>query len=96
MQEREAKILNKVDLQAIRVEIASKICLAYSSAYEKATSTRPAVDYRDENEKMAVQVLQAIFKVEPSVKHILRFYMQRTGMLHLAEPEAIVPFPLGA
>lgn len=63
------------ELQAVRTEVAVKICVSYPSLYRKIFSKTPI--YSNEKERCAADVLKAMLRLEPSVKHILDFHYKR-------------------
>ncbi len=64
-------------MRKVRQELAVKIVLANPHAFDKAVSKTPdSVAYADEDEKAKVEALRGLMKLEPSIKHIIGYYLR--------------------
>jgi hypothetical protein len=64
-----------------RQDIAIKIALANPDAFRKAISKKP-VQYKNIEEKTQVAALKGLIQLEPSIRHILEYYLKRDQIAH--------------
>ena len=63
------------ELQAMRIDIALKICINHPQVLEALMSDKPK--YLDSKDTVAFSLVKIMMKAEPCIKNILSFYYKR-------------------
>ena len=63
------------ELQAVRIEVALKMCIEQPSLFWKAQTKFPV--YSDIKERLKIDILRELMRQEPCIKNILSFYYKR-------------------
>lgn len=63
------------ELQAVRIEIAVNLCMSYPRIYQMIKTHQ--FYFKSDKERVACEVLMALMRYEPCIKHILDFYYKR-------------------
>lgn len=71
-------MIPKQELQQIRIETATQICINYPHLMKMLFQRFPE-EARSIEERIRFNILLELTKLEPSIKHILSFYMKRNG-----------------
>jgi len=63
------------ELQAVRIDIAIRICIEHPQVLEALMSDKPK--YLEPKDAVALSLVRIMMKAEPCIKNILSFYYKR-------------------
>jgi hypothetical protein len=67
--------ISRDELRQIRIELAVKTCMSFPNLAREIIENKPF--YVKPSEMVAFRVLKDLLKLEPSIKHLLKFYVKR-------------------
>lgn len=70
---------SKEEMQQLRIKIATDMCVAYPKLTELILQKKPLLIGLTKDEKIRFKILQDMTKLEPSIKHILEYYIKRNS-----------------
>lgn len=69
-------MISKQELQKIRIETATKMCIQYPHLITLLFQKEVYIPM-SKNEEIRFRILKELTNLEPSIKHILSFYIKR-------------------
>ena len=63
------------DLQKLRIEICVKLCQSHPKVWDAVISEQTS--YIEKNDKVTFVIVEALTRLEPSIRHILSYYHKR-------------------
>jgi hypothetical protein len=67
--------ISRDELRQVRIEVAIRTCMNFPDLAMKLIDNKPQLIKK--NEEFAYKVLKKLMRVEPCIKHILKFYVKR-------------------